>query len=58
MMAGIERWESRECNKPRHLQTDYSVDKKRIAERTETTAVVQGVMVETWEDVSSSLDMR
>ena len=49
MMAGIERWASHECNKPGQLQTDYSVYKKRIAERTETTAVVQGVMVETWE---------
>ena len=45
------------CNKPRQLQTDCSVCKKRIAEkgnkprgkRAETTAVVQGVMVETWE---------
>ena len=48
MMAGIERWESHECNKPGQLQTDYRVYKKRFAERTETTVVVQGVMVETW----------
>ena len=40
MMGGIERWESHECNLPRQLQTDYSVHKKCIAERTETTAVV------------------
>ena len=49
MMAGIERWESHECNKPGQLQTDYSVYKKRIAERIETSSVVQGVMVEMWE---------
>ena len=30
------------------MQTDNSVYKKHIAERTETTAVAQGVMVETW----------
>ena len=54
-LTGIERWESRECNKPGHLRTDCCVYKKRIAERgnntesVETTAVVQGVMVETLE---------
>ena len=39
---------SHECNKLGQLQTDYSVYKKHIAERTGTTAAVQGVMVETW----------
>ena len=48
MVAGTERWESHECNKPGQLQTDYRVYKKRIAGGTEE-AVVQGVMVETWE---------
>ena len=50
MMAGIERWESHECNKPGQLRTVYSVYKKSIAERAETTAVavMQGVMVKTW----------
>ena len=57
MMTGIERWESHECNKPGQLRKDRSVCKKRTAEkgnkpkgkRVETTAVVQGVMVETLE---------
>ena len=55
LMTGIERWESHECNKPGQLRKYCSVCKKRIAEkgnkpkgkRVETTAVVQGVMVET-----------
>ena len=47
MMAGIERWESHECNKPGKLQTDYSMYQRHVADRIETTAVVQGVMVET-----------
>ena len=57
MMTGVESWESREGNKPGQLRKDCSVYKKRIAEkgnkpkgeRVETTAVVQGVMVETSE---------
>ena len=57
MMTGIERWESHECNKPGQLRTDCSVYKKRIAAKgnkpegkmVETSAVVQGVMVETLE---------
>ena len=57
MMTGIERRESHECNKPGQLRTDCSVSKKRIAEkgnkpkgkRVETTAALQGVMVETLE---------
>ena len=60
-MAGIERWESHECNKPGQLQTDYSVYKKRIAERAETTAVVQGVVrrgSKRTRTMSLSLDMR
>ena len=48
-MAGIERWESHECNKPGQSQTDCSGYKKSIAESVETTAAVQGVIVETWE---------
>ena len=55
MMTGIERWQSHECKKPGQLRTDCIVYKKRIAEkgnkpkgkRVETTAAVQGVMVET-----------
>ena len=55
MMTGFERWESYECNKPGQERKDCSVCKKRIAEkgnkpkgkRVVTTAVVQGVMVET-----------
>ena len=55
MMTGTERWESHECNKPGQLIKDCSVYKRRIVEkenkpkgkRVETTAVVQGVMVET-----------
>ena len=55
MMTGIERWESHECNKPGKLRKDCSVYKRLIAEkgskpkgkRVETTAEVQGVMVET-----------
>ena len=35
-MAGIERWESHECNKPRQLRKDCSVYKKRIAEKGNT----------------------
>ena len=54
MMAGIERWECHECNKTGQMRKDCSVYEKRIAEtgnkpkgkRVETTAVVQGVMVE------------
>ena len=38
MVAGVERWESHECNKLGQLQTDYSVHKRRIADRVETTA--------------------
>ena len=57
MTAGTELWEAHECNKPGHLRKDCSVYKKRIAEKgnkpkgesVETTAVVQGAMVETWE---------
>ena len=57
MMTGVECWESHECNKPGQLRTDCSVYKKRIAEKgnkpngktVETTAVAQGVMVETLE---------
>ena len=57
MMIGVERWELHECNKPGQLRKDCSVCNKRIAEkgnkprgkRVETTAVVQGVMVETLE---------
>ena len=42
------------CNKPGHLRKDCSVCKKRIAEKgnkekAETSAAVQGAMVETWE---------
>ena len=33
MMAGIERCESHECNKPGQLQTDFSVYMKHIAEK-------------------------
>ena len=47
MMVGIERWESHERNKPGQLQTDYRAYKKRTAERVETAAGVQRVMVET-----------
>ena len=57
MMTGIERRESHDCTKPGQLRTDCSVHKKHIAEkgnkpkgkRVETTAVVQGVMVDTSE---------
>ena len=44
-----------EYNKPGHLRKNCKVYKKRIAEKggnnekTETTAAVQGAMVETWE---------
>ena len=43
-----------ECHKPGHLRKDFSVYKKRIAEKgnkvkVETSAAVQGAMVETWE---------
>ena len=43
-----------ECNKPGHLRKDCFVYKKRMAEKgskdkVETTAAVQGAMVETWE---------
>ena len=56
MLAGIERWESHECNKPGQLRKDCSVYKKRSVEngnkpkgeRFETTAAVRTVMVETW----------
>ena len=49
MMAGIERFEFHECNKLGQLQTVFSVYKKSIAGKTETTAVVQAVVAETWE---------
>ena len=54
MMTGTERWESHESGQ---LRADCSVYKKRIAERgnklkrkrDESTAAVQGVVVETLE---------
>ena len=57
MMTGIERWESHECYKPGQLRSNCSVYKMRFAEKgnkpegkgVETTAVVQGVMVESLE---------
>ena len=49
MMAGIEHWESYECNKPGLWQIDNIMYKKRITEKVETEAVVQRVMVEKWE---------
>ena len=43
-----------ECDEPTHLRKDCSVYKKRFAvkgnkEKVETSAAVQGAMVETWE---------
>ena len=57
MMAGIERWESHECNKLGQLRKDSSVYKKRIVEKgnrpkgekiVQTSVAVREVMVETW----------
>ena len=56
-LTDIKRWESHERNKPGHLRTDFSVYKKRIADkgnkpkgkRVETTNLVRGVMVRTSE---------
>ena len=55
-MAGIERWESHDCNKRGQLRKDCGVYKKRIVEkgdrpngeRVETTAAVRVVMVDAW----------
>ena len=48
-----------ECNKLGHLRNDCRVYKKRIAgkgnkEKVETTAAVQGVMVEAWEYIDKN----
>ena len=58
MTTGTELWEVHECNKPEHLRKKLKCvrethcrERKQAQkrERFETTAVVQGVMVEMWE---------